>query len=602
MNIRTCLAWTLSGALLLTGGCALPFSPKAVSLRATDTFTEKGRLIQDFYTDKSAYRPGESVQFTLSLFNATQKEFNGTIAISCRKLNEPVKTFTKYVKLASQEKSSLTLTWDSPKEDFQGYLVEAVAKQGKTLVDQRNTAVDVSSSWGRYPRYGYVCDYPQMSQSQIDAVVNRLSKYHINGLQFYDWQDEHDKPLAGTVEKPAAEWQDIAKRDTYASTVKGYISALHQKNMMAANYDLMFGAYDDYQTKGEKAEWGLYTDEQHKEQKALKLPDTWESSINIMNPGNADWRNYLLTQEQKVFQVFDFDVFHVDTLGYQGDLYDYSGKTVNLASTYATFLQQAKNTLHKGIVMNAVNQYGAMEAGKCDVDFMYTEAWPTDFSDYASLQRVVDDNFTFSGNKKGCIVAAYMNYEEAGQNFNPNAVKLTDAVLFASGAGHLELGDTGMLSSEYFPNNKMMLSDSLASDLRSYYDFLTAYETILRAPGTRTDFSGKLEGAPVSDDGSAGTVWAFEANVGSIHTVQLINLLSRSGNDWRDDDGSCEAPKTLGNFTVQVKDGAKAKKVYLASPDLLGGSMLPLKFRQSGNTVEIQVPSLQYWDMLVIEH
>ena len=34
----------------------------------------------------------------------------------------------------------------------------------------------------------------------------------INGLQFYDWQDEHDKPLAGTREEPAERWQDIAKR------------------------------------------------------------------------------------------------------------------------------------------------------------------------------------------------------------------------------------------------------------------------------------------------------------------------------------------------------------------------------------------------------
>ena len=58
-------------------------------------------------------------------------------------------------------------------------------------------------------------------------MVSRLSRYHINGLQFYDWQDEHDKPLAGTREEPAEKWQDIAKRDVYAKTVSGYIEALH---------------------------------------------------------------------------------------------------------------------------------------------------------------------------------------------------------------------------------------------------------------------------------------------------------------------------------------------------------------------------------------
>ena len=33
------------------------------------------RLIADFYTDKSAYRPGDEVRFTLELKNETQEEF-----------------------------------------------------------------------------------------------------------------------------------------------------------------------------------------------------------------------------------------------------------------------------------------------------------------------------------------------------------------------------------------------------------------------------------------------------------------------------------------------------------------------------------------------
>ena len=87
------------------------------------------------------------------------------------------------------------------------------------------------------------------------------------------------------------------------------------------------------------------------------------------------------------------------------------------------------------------------------------------------FEQVADTNYDLSQNQKACVIAAYLNYEVAEGEFNTNAVKLADAVLFASGAGHLELGDTGMLSSEYFPNRKLAVSEELARDLGDYYDF-----------------------------------------------------------------------------------------------------------------------------------
>lgn len=56
----------------------------------------------------------------------------------------------------------------------------------------------------------------------------------------------------GYREEPAEKWQDIAKRDVYAKTVSGYIEALHARNMMAANYNLMFGAYETMRKRAQK--------------------------------------------------------------------------------------------------------------------------------------------------------------------------------------------------------------------------------------------------------------------------------------------------------------------------------------------------------------
>jgi dextranase len=39
----------------------------------------------------------------------------------------------------------------------------------------------------------------------------------------------------------------------------------------------------------------------------------------------------------------------------------------------------------------------------------------------------------------------------------------------------------------------------------------------------------------------------------------------------------------------------------MASPDISGGSPIELNFVQQGNQVSLKLPSLKYWNMLVIE-
>lgn len=53
----------------------------------------------------------------------------------------------------------------------------------------------------------------------------------------------------------------------------------------------------------------------------------------------------------------------------------------------------------------------------------------------------------------------------------------------AAGGSHLELGDTGMLSNEYYPGNSLRISKELEKRVRNYYSFMVAYENFLRGPG-----------------------------------------------------------------------------------------------------------------------
>ena len=77
-----------------------------------------------------------------------------------------------------------------------------------------------------------------------------------------------------------------------------------------------------------------------------------------------------------------------------------------------------------------------------------------------------------------------MNYNKANNPgyFNTAGVLLTDAVIFAFGGAHLELGEH-MLGKEYFPNNNLQMKEDLKASLINYYDFLVAYQNILRDGG-----------------------------------------------------------------------------------------------------------------------
>ena len=136
--------------------------------------------------------------------------------------------------------------------------------------------------------------------------------------------------------------------------------------------------------------------------------------------------------------------------------------------------------------MNAVSNYGSdkIVSTGC-VDFMYTELWGSE-DKFSDLQDILKANRLYSGNKLGQVYAAYMDYGHKKPEFNAPGVLLTDAVMFALGASHLELGAGHMLSSEYFPYADVKMSDELKKQIVAYYDFLTAYQNLLRDGGNET--------------------------------------------------------------------------------------------------------------------
>jgi len=254
--------------------------------------------------------------------------------------------------------------------------------------------------------------------------------------------------------------------------------------------------------------------------------------------------------------------------------------------------------------MNAVDQLGQEAIAKTDIDFLYTEVWTQDT--YTGLADVILDNNAFCNNTKNTVLAAYMNRGTSDQKgyFNLPGVLLTESVIFAFGGSHIELGEH-MLVHEYFPNSNKMMSIDLQKAMVSYYDFLVAYENILRDGGsfnyptvTSTDRQMNTNSWPPK----SGNVAVVGKEVGNRQVIHLINFSTATDLLWRDNSGSRSVPVKYNDSHLSIGVSGTVSKVWYASPDYIHGSSTELAFTQDGNAISLEIPYMQYWGMIVVEY
>lgn len=550
-----------------------------------------GYMAVQLATDKAAYAPGETVRFTLNA------PIDGSVTVRYRHLGETI---------AEEPLTALAWSWTPPAEDFRGYLADLYAMEADREVVYGSIAVDVSSDPCVFPRNGFLSSYRKMPQKDIDKVIANLNRHHINYVQYQDWHYKHHMPLAGTPQSPMSEWTDIVNRATSLATVRGYIDAAHSYGMKSLFYNLAYGALNDADADGVQEEWYLYKDANHAEKDHHPLGSPFKSSIFLTNPANGAWIDYLAARNDDVYAVFDFDGYQIDQLGGRGDVYDYSGQPVRLDETFNGFIDAMKRAQpSKRLVMNAVGQYGQGGIARAPVDFLYTEVWSYD---YTELSRVITENDRLSDGRLKTVLAAYMNYglSQSRGYFNTPGVLLTSAVIHAWGGAHLQLGEH-MLCNEYFPNDNRSMDGDLQKAMIAYYDFITAYENLLRD-------GGEWVGADViSMDGKAlfnpwgpqrGSVATVGKDFADRRVVHLLNFTNAAHLEWVDRYGEQPEPLSIGQaeIAVAVPAGKRVAKVWMATPDADHGVARRLEFTQDGDRVALTLPSLKYWDMLVLEY
>ena len=589
---------------------ALPLMLSLCSYAATVT----SQLSVNMKTDKACYVPGQTVTFVAE----------GNIPSSA-KVRYRYGSHVLLVQDFSEVTKSKQWTWLPPSTDYQGYLVELYTEGSGVENILGTIAVDVSSNWKRFPRYGFVADFDNYSSTvdknaNIKSEMAYLNRLHINGVQFQDWQWMHHRPVKLNGDGSLTQWYtDISNRCVGVEYIKNYIATQHAYGMKSIFYNLCFGAWKDAANDGVKSQWALMKKDGNGNyyQDYHGLPSSWASNIYLQVPGNGDWQQYMVERNKEVYGNFDFDGFQIDQLGYRGTVYDANHQKVDLPSGYGSFIDAMKQAHpEKSLIMNAVSGYGTEQIVNKNVDFCYNEVWgngngyggaPED--QFANLYDIIATNDRLSDHQHPTVFAAYINYDKADNGgsgdhmVNTPGALLTDAVMFALGGSHLEMGDH-ILTREYFPAAPLAMSDELKTALVRYYDFLTAYQNWLRGVSSKAAYS-----AHVSVNGNTVKVWPPQANsivtfaktVGNSDVVHFLNFSNTSDLSWRDLNGTRQKPTRKDNLAVTIQTNRKVSKLWVASPDTHAGAVQELSFEQMGNQLTFTLPSLEYWTMVVME-
>ena len=406
---------TIPAAIVLGTAIVATALPLPSSTPATATGTAH---VTRAYTDKSTHEPGKQATIT------AEASTGGTVHFSVSHLGVEIDSGD-----ATVDNGKATWTYTTPSEDGQGYLVTATGGDGT----HAETAIDASTSWTRFPRMGYLSHFKPTAPEGTDGhttyeaflfqkpqdYIDKLSRdYHINALQYYDWQYRHEQPVAtGDL---ADKWP-LWYRDTYASkkTITDYIQDAKNANMGSLAYSMAYAANDNYDTNTIKDEWrlrednGSYWVRDLGEQWWVPTPkgvDKPKSHQFMMNVNNEDWRTYITGQYKTQKTEFKFDGTHIDTLG-QTSKKDASGNPVDLTDGLAALVDDTYKNVGGQVGINLPDGAGSEKINKASAAYMYTELWDHNETN-AQVASYLQSARNNAGNKPQ-IVAAYAN------NYNP---------------------------------------------------------------------------------------------------------------------------------------------------------------------------------------
>lgn len=448
-----------------------------------------------------------------------------------------------------------------------GYGVEARLSSGGEEA-RCETAFDFLCDWAEFPRYGFVCDFTPDRQD-AEATIQALARFHLNGLQFYDWQYRHDDLVP-----PTDEFIDPLGRPQSLQAVRDLIAAAHRHGMKAMPYLAIYAASAKFWHA--HPEMALY-DEKH------QLVPFGEEFLGIMDPtAGTGWSQHLLTECCHVLETLPFDGLHIDQYGEPQTGFNQEGEPVDLPRAFSDFIQAAVDQHpRRPVLFNAVKNWPIDSLTKAPVAFNYIEIWPPKIT-YWEVAEIVRNARHLSG-QKPVVIALYIPANRPINNL------LADAVIHACGGTRIEVGENGrLLSDPYFPKHEAM-SPSLGEGIRRQTELLMRYSDWISPQVS--------ENEAVQVTAPAGVFTAYrDAKAGA--SISLVNLQAGVPLNWNEDHA---APEKFKDFEVSLAFSEPVENVWLSTADQDSLAAVSIHFMQTEGKLTVIVPELKIWDVLLIK-
>ncbi|OME51827.1 S-layer protein [Paenibacillus odorifer] len=429
--------------LLLVQTCTTGYAPSGTA-HAEPAEAAKPKILK-MVPAKARFAPGEAAELILTLDQSA--DWSGRLHLQIYQLNTLVAEGDKALTVLKAGSSQLTVSWTPPAEDFRGYTAKAWI-EGDAPTEYATAAIDVSSDWTHFPRYGYVADFPQETAEESDAKLKELSQdYYINAYQFYDWMWRHDVSVYSKTDgngvpltdadgnfidediNADSHYADLLGRSLYPLTVKQQVEAAQKYGSAAMAYQMNYAARENYEDFGVSPEWGLYNSAELDKSNPQKDQNGYTFDVNgkttslfLQDPGSKFWQDYITKQFDRSINTFGFNGIHLDQWGANDNnfLYDYNGNKRYYSLDYARLINSVKDSLlannsgKSNVTFNMVGgnaEYSAVPNPDTKTDFDYSEIWQ-DRNNYRDIQKVVEDTREKDGGK-AMVIAGYMNYKEA---------------------------------------------------------------------------------------------------------------------------------------------------------------------------------------------
>lgn len=519
--------------------------------------------------EKSTFHPGEQVKI-----QATWEGCNSHGTKLVYKIFHGEKEIQKGEKSIEESRynsGSICIALELPDSDRAGYGICASINDGTgKILAAGSTAFDILPDWTHWPRYGYLTNFSAgRTEEDICRVMQNLSDFHINGLQFYDWQYRHDDFIA-----PTEDFIDPLGRKLSLATVRNLIDEAHEKNIASMPYTTVYAASVKY-SEANPAQ-ALYDSDG----KAIMFGDNF---LGLMDPSRGSgWVSHLIDQFNRILNELNFDGIHIDQYGDPKTAFNSKREMVDLPQAFVDLIKVTHELRGSTTTLfNAVGNWPIDALAQSDIAFPYIEIWPPDVR-YLDMIQVITNARKLSGGKP-VVLAQYISSK------HPANVIMASTLAMACGCCRIELGeDLRLLSDPYFPKNEA-ISDKTRQLLKQNYDFYVCY-------GEWIEKSNKEEEITQLPSEVFFRKYRDEKGV-------IINLVNMTGIGW-DTSWNSQHEDVTGkaNISIKLELGYEPKVVLFATTDDLNIGMKQISYKYEDGMVMIDVPELTRWGLVDIRY